>query len=94
MKIISNNISYENDMIYKLPNNEVMSKYIAISGYSGGFNLKHIYDLKINFKNMFENQIKFCLDNNYIIINGDRIKLSKNGFRYYGAVLSLFYIQK
>ncbi len=94
LKIISNNISYENYMIYKLPNNEVMSKYIAISGYSGGFNLKHIYDLKINFKNMFENQIKFCLDNNYIIINGDRIKLTQNGFRYYGAVLSLFYMQK
>ena len=35
--------------------------------------------------------LKFLSDENLITCSGERIQISKEGFRYYGAILSMFY---
>ena len=40
---------------------------------------------------VFENELGFLLNNNYIEKNGTMLYLTPKGFLHYGAVLSLFY---
>lgn len=88
-----NNYSYEATRYYKLTRQELFSKFIAISGYSGGFSIssaKEILDLEFDSK--FKQTLDFLVAEKLVEKHGDRIQITKEGFRNYGAILSLFYI--
>lgn len=88
----NNNYSYESLQHYKLPRQELLSKFIAISGYSGGFSLSVAKDLfGANFYSNYQNVIDFIIVEDLATIKDDRLQLTEKGFRYYGATLSLFF---
>lgn len=84
--------TFQNGLFYKLPAHELLNKYIAVSGYYGGFSLyvaeKYYGD---RFKADFHAVIRFLSDNGYITLNGSDLRLTQKGFRHYGAVLAMFY---
>lgn len=85
--------TYESDYHYALPQKEVFAKYVAISGYSGGFSIssaRRIYGS--NFDSDFSAIISELQTERLIKINGDRLQLTQQGYHHYGAILSLFYI--
>lgn len=89
----NNNYSYEALQYYKLPRQELLNKFIAISGYSGGFSLsaaKDIFGAYFNYS-YYINVIDFLIAEELATIKGDRLQLTDKGFRHYGAVLSLFH---
>lgn len=92
--LIDNDHSYESPAYYQLPREELLSKFIAISGYSGGFSLsaaKELYGPE--FISDYQHIIHFLVNENLALIIGDRLQLTELGFRNYGAVLSLFNIR-
>ncbi len=93
--IANNSYSYEPQSYYQLPREELLSKFIAISGYSGGFSLTAAKDIfGQDFDMKFIQILDFLIRENLAIKDGDRLQLTASGFRHYGAVLSLFYISK
>lgn len=85
----------ESHNYYALPPKEVFSKFIAISGYSGGFSLDTCRRLYGNdFERDFHDVIETLENNQLISINGDRLQLTKKGFKNYGSILSMFYLKK
>ena len=77
---------------YKLPPRELLSKYVAISGYCGMIDLSVMEKILHSDPNVvYKNELSFLLNNNYIKKNGTMICLTPKGFLHYGAVLSLFY---
>lgn len=84
--------TFESENHYALPSREVFSKFIAISGYSGGFSLdvaRRLYGDR--FDNEFYHIIETLKDNKLIEIKGDMLRLTRKGFKYYGPILSIFY---
>jgi oxygen-independent coproporphyrinogen-3 oxidase len=80
--------------IYNLPGNELLAKYLAISGYAGQFNI-HIMNniMKIDVMDYFKNEFKYLIDNEMVKINTVTgcVRITRNGYKYYGAVLGMFY---
>lgn len=77
---------------YKLPPRELLSKYVAISGYCGMFDLSVMESILHSDPSVvFENELSFLLNNDFIEKEGTMIYLKPKGFLHYGAVLSLFY---
>lgn len=92
LKRIGFNDSYEPNVYYSLPKQELLAKFIAISGYSGGFSLPIANQIMDGiFVSKFADVLKFLTDKNLITCSRERIQISKEGFRYYGAILSMFY---
>lgn len=92
---ISESHTYESTCHYALPSEEVFAKYVAISGYSGGFSIntaKRLYGER--FDETFGNIISSLETEELLSINGDRLQLTRKGYRHYGAILSLFYKRK
>lgn len=90
--LINNGYSYEASTYYQLLHNELLNKFIAISGYSGGFSLsaaKNIFG--DDFESRYGTILSFIINENLATIKDDHLQLSETGFRHYGAVLSLFY---
>lgn len=88
----NNNYSFEALQYYKLPQQELLSKFIAISGYSGGFSLSAAKDLfGADFNSNYQHIIDFLIGKDLATIECDRLQLTKKGFRHYGAALSLFH---
>lgn len=86
------NVTREYGDTYTLPPQEVFSKFIAISGYSGGFSLPAARRIMGDtFDSRFHDTIDFLLSSDMVSIHGDRLQLTRKGFRHYGAVLSLFH---
>ena len=84
--------TYESFKHYALPAEEVFAKYVAISGYSGGFSLETARNLYGNdFDCNFGNIISALEDEEFIIINQNRLQITRKGYRNYGAILSMFY---
>ena len=91
-KIINESQFYESSRYYRLPPEELLSKFIAISGYSGGFSIdaaKQIYGL--NFEKDFSPILNYLIKHGLIFINSNRVQLTNEGMRHYGSILSLFY---
>lgn len=83
--------TFEENKAYFLPKREVLSKFIAISGYSGTVDLtaaERIYCDEV--KTLFKKELEFLLENALIICQENTIFITKKGFRNYGAVFSLF----
>ena len=77
---------------YLLPPEELAAKYIAISAYHGSFSLKHLSRmLGCDAVRHYEAPTAFCLQNGLMEPSGDRLCITREGFRHYGAVFSLFY---
>ena len=90
-KLIDNH-SYESIAYYNLPLNELLNKFIAISGYSGGFSLSVAKGLfGEDFATRYNHILNFLINEKLATISSDRLQLTKSGFRHYGAILSLFY---
>lgn len=90
-KLIDNH-SYESIAYYNLPLNELLNKFIAISGYSGGLSLSVAKGLfGEDFATRYNHILNFLINEKLATISSDRLQLTKSGFRHYGAILSLFY---
>lgn len=78
---------------YALPPEELLSKYIAIAAYSGGFSLTHASRiLGRDAAQWFLPELDFCLRNGLLTRDDDRLQISRKGFLHYGAIFSLFYL--
>lgn len=87
------NSSYNEEFTYQLPKRELLSKYIAISAYSGRFSLKIAsYILNEDCFRYFNSQIDFCIKQGLMTLESDTLVITKKGFKNYGAVFSLFYL--
>ena len=90
--LIKDSHSFETNCFYDLPKHEILAKFIAISGYSGGFSLKVTKDIYgESFFNEFNIIIAFLLEKKYIRIADSRIELTPKGMINYGPILSLFF---
>ncbi len=87
-----NNYSYEATQYYKLPRQELFSKFIAISGYSGGFLLSSAKEiLGLEFDSKYKRVLDFLVAEKFVVVHGDRLQITRDGYRNYGAILSLFH---
>ncbi len=77
---------------YELPAKEKFAKFVCISAYSGGFNLRIARErFYPDFTERFGDTLDFLSGIGAIEITADRINLTRRGFRHYGPILSLFY---
>lgn len=84
--------SFKEEYVYQLPPKELASKYIAIGAYNGSFSLKKLSELLgRDAKKYYSEQLDFCLSHDYVEILDDRVAVTPSGFKYYGALFSLFY---
>lgn len=91
---IKRNTFYEEDL-YILPKEELLSKYIAVSLYYGQFKLSIMKEIIGNNPlKIYNKEFDYLLSNNYIKINNDYVCLTDLGFKYFGAIGSLFYSDK
>ena len=92
--LILNSACYEADT-YVLPKFELAAKYIAISAYSGKFSLKILSKLlNEDAEVIYDKQLKYCLSNQLLEKENEWVSITPQGFKYYGAVFSLFYSLK
>jgi oxygen-independent coproporphyrinogen-3 oxidase len=85
--------SFEMKEFYKLPKRELLSKYIAISGYYGRFSIDIASEISSeDFYTVFRAEIDFCIKNKLIEIKNKDIRITHKGFKNYGTVFSLFFI--
>ena len=84
--------SFPEEYTYLLPPEELCAKYIAIAAYSGRLSIEVMSTLLgCNAAEYYAEILDFCFKNAYIEYNGDNLYITSKGFRYYGAVFSLFY---
>lgn len=84
--------SFAEEHTYILPQSEIASKYLAIAAYSGAFSLTKLSQILDSDANeVFKTQIEFCLRNKLLSFEGETLRITREGFKYYGAVFSLFY---
>jgi oxygen-independent coproporphyrinogen III oxidase len=84
--------SFSEEFTYALPPHELASKYIAIGAYSGSFSLHRLTQiLGRDANDYYKKQLDFCLAEGYVEILEDRVYVTPNGFKYYGALFSLFH---
>lgn len=92
---ILESVAYSEEYTYVLPPKERASKYIAIAAYSGVFSLKVLSNiLEDDASKLFSNQLEFCIEKGLISLENDIVSITKDGFKYYGPVFSLFYDSK
>ena len=81
---------YENSTRTRL-SFELASKYMAISAYNGLFSLSRLKEFGVN-EERIKAALDFCISEGLMEkCVGDRYKITMSGFKYYGAVFSLFY---
>ena len=84
--------SFEADSFYELPKQEILAKFIAISGYSGGFSINSAIEIYGNsFMTDFQPVISYLLSKGYITYSESRINFTQLGMKNYGPILSLFF---
>ena len=84
--------SYDEEYVYQLPPKELASKYIAISAYNGSFSLEKLSELLgCDATTYYSSPLDFCVSRGYIEISNERVIITPLGFKYYGALFSLFY---
>ena len=81
--------------VYELPPEEIMAKYICIALYSGQFDANTASRLLRNdFRMRFWDELEFLISSGYAEWAGDFLQLTRKGFRFYGAIGSLFWSEK
>ena len=83
--------SYPEEYTYVLPPNEMLAKYVSVSGYAGRFSGK-VADriLGEEFAMKYADELEYCILAWLMEKRGEWYCLTHEGFKYYGAVLSLF----
>ena len=90
---IKNN-TFNSEDTYILPKDEMLAKFVAVSGYFGKIKLDIMEDiLNQNPKQYFEQEINFLLSRKLIKLLDNQIVITPKGFKHYGAVLAMFYPQ-
>lgn len=84
-----NDTSYPEEYTYRLPSNELASKYIAISAYNGSFSVDRLKELC--YYDTIKETLDFCLDNDLLELHNNRAYITRKGFKHYGAVFSLIH---
>jgi oxygen-independent coproporphyrinogen-3 oxidase len=88
---LSKSTFYEQD-VYLLPAEELLAKYMAISGYAGSFNsdiMSKILDRDVF--DYFKNEFNYLFEKKYIDRRRNILQITPKGFIHYGIILSLFY---
>jgi oxygen-independent coproporphyrinogen-3 oxidase len=94
LKSLINSDSYCEEYTYNLPPTELASKFIAIAAYHGSFSLDRLSRLLgVDAKDYYQQQLSFCLEHDLISMDGNLVAFTSKGFKYYGAVFSLFHTQ-
>jgi oxygen-independent coproporphyrinogen-3 oxidase len=90
-KLISRT-TYDEEYTYRLPATELASKYISIGAYHGSFSLTRLSEiLGEDAKVRYAAQLSFGLSHGFIVIDEeDTVRCTREGFKYYGALFSLF----
>lgn len=95
---IPEDATFEASEHYELPVAEKFAKFVCVSAYSGGFSWKKAKErFYPDFFERFGPVLDFLTGrqdiygNGEIVISNDRISVTKNGFRHYGPLFSLFY---
>lgn len=90
--------TFEASEHYDLPVAEKFAKFVCVSAYSGGFSWRKAKErFYPDFFERFGTVLDFLTNrqnvcgNSDIIISNDRISVTKDGFRHYGPLFSLFY---
>ena len=84
--------SFEAESFYDLPKQEILAKFIAISGYSGGFSIDSAIDIYgKSFIIDFQPVISYLLSKDYITFSDSQINFTRLGMKNYGPILSLFF---
>jgi oxygen-independent coproporphyrinogen-3 oxidase len=92
LKSLINNTTYGEEYTYHLPPLELAAKYIAIAAYHGSFSLTHLSELLgVDATTYYHQQLSFCKANGLLTTAGDVVTCTPQGFKYYGAVFSLFH---
>ena len=77
---------------YVLPPEEIAAKYVCIALYNGRFRISALSRLlKTNAKEYFAEELSWLLDHGYIRLEKDFCQITEAGFRYYGAIGTLFW---
>ena len=86
-----NTIGYSEEFTYLLPAQELVSKYLAISAYHGSFSINKLLEIGIDRESL-NNKLDFCIRRGLLTKSiDDRVYVTKDGFKNYGALFSLFY---
>lgn len=89
---IPQDTSFDATEHYELPLDEKLAKFICVSAYSGGFSWRTVKEkYSPDFFSRFGEVIDFLIDRASIAIDNDRIYLTQQDFKHYGAILSMFY---
>lgn len=84
--------SFNEGVSYLLPPEELAAKYISIALYGGRFLLSVLTEiLGIDAEDYYHNELLFLKQRGYIEIDNEQVSLTKVGFRYYGAIATLFW---
>ena len=76
---------------YLLPAKELAAKYMAISAYHGSFSPNKLLEIGIDPASL-NDTLEFCFSQGLVTrSNDDRVIVTKEGFKYYGALFSLFF---
>lgn len=87
--------SFDYEDVYILPKEEMLAKYVAVSGYYGKFDIDIMSQiLNEDSYNYFKKEIEFLQRNKYIKLENRNIIITSKGFKYYGAILAMFYPEK
>ena len=86
-----NTNGYPSAYTYLLPAKELAAKYMAISAYHGSFSPNKLLEMGID-PALLNDKLDFCFSKGLLApSNDDRVVVTKEGFKYYGALFSLFY---
>ena len=84
--------SFKEEFTYNLPPKELAAKYIAIAAYNGSFSLTRVSELLgTDAWEYYKEEFEYCIDLGLLNIENGRAFITELGFKYYGAVFSLFY---
>ena len=85
-----NSDGYPEAYTYLLPAKELAAKYMAISAYHGSFSPNKLLEMGIDPASL-DDTLEFCFSQGLLArSDDDRVVVTKEGFKYYGALFSLF----
>ena len=86
-----NHNGYPAAFTYLLPAKELAAKYMAISAYHGSFSPNKLLEIGIDPASL-NDTLEFCFSQGLLARSeDDRVHVTKEGFKYYGALFSLFF---
>ena len=88
---VLNTNGYPSAYTYLLPAKEWAAKYMAISAYHGSFSTNRLLEIGIDPASL-NDTLDFCFSQGLLVrSDDDKVQVTREGFKYYGALFSLFY---